>query len=306
MLPIVVRDFQVLSHAILNRVPQVVTRLGSEDHPLYKQWVKSCWAVLLNRAPDTVKDQPISNYIVNDHKADHGYWRHTYLADWVANNFPEEDPAAFAYKAGRAEKPQTFQTITGTGLSYCAQLSLPVYSREGYEADDLAATLVKIKKTFMQLGIEHPLAASEIWLHTVDCDWLQLVSPGVRWMNTAIWVPRIRDEAEAIDYIIRKSKAKTRKSMGGIKHPWDIVRVKVIEGDSSDNLKAGKAPVEVIDLMNPPSQFDLMYQPEVLRDMLQRVQTHDNRNKEHYTKAVAFLLQAGLPAPCSLSAEAQS
>jgi 5'-3' exonuclease len=172
---------------------------------------------------------------------------------------------------------------------------------EGYEADDIAASVVQLYRT----KAVPELNAREIYLHTVDTDWLQLTGEGVLWVNTGPWAPRLRDHVAALAYIEKKSLKRTHKKLGGIKHPHDIVKVKVIEGDKSDNLVAGYVDPRMIDLLNPPAEFNLLTQADKIKEIIQKFPQGDNRNLEHYSKSINFLLQMGLPFPCSTSQEAK-
>src|SRR5499426_4629753 len=73
------------------------------------------------------------------------------------------------YKAGRAETPDAFRQQLPLIREVLASLRIPMVELEGYEADDLLATLTKC---FKQKG-------SEVVIVTGDRDILQLVGEGV-------------------------------------------------------------------------------------------------------------------------------
>jgi len=194
----------------------------------------------LRDAPDSVIEEATRHYLklmlcgcyfpstnivlALDMKVDGGYWRHEYLKDFGIN-----------YKAGRKEKRKRWFKIADVFTDTAAALGVPIIGFPGYEADDVAALIAWL----------HP----NVDLFTVDTDWLQLVDTGrnTRWLNSARWAPRLRDNIDAIN---------TWGKLGKLKYPRQIIDIKVEEGDKSDNLPPG-SPREVIDLMNPPDEFNL-------------------------------------------------
>jgi DNA polymerase-1 len=74
------------------------------------------------------------------------------------------------YKAGRAETPDTFRQQLPLIREVLGSLRIPMVELEGYEADDLLATLTK---HFKQAG-------NEVVIVTGDRDILQLVGEGFR------------------------------------------------------------------------------------------------------------------------------
>jgi len=309
--PIVIRDFSVLSHQIYNNLEKVQQRLRLYTaNPLedkrVQQWVKASWALILNRAPDCLDDQPIFNVIVLDRKSpkysvpvanmDKGYWRHHYMRDYWAEIDPAMPVKDWCYKYGREEKSKAFYSAASVGSDYLTSLGVPVLSAPGYEADDFAGCLVQHKRMLKVSGIDQPLADTVIYLHTVDTDWLQLVGDGVYFCNTgpASWGARLRGEEEALIWLNKKILKRTLKAIGGTNHPQDIIKMKMAEGDKSDNLGKG-SPREVIDLMNPPAQFNIRNRKEGLNMLKLCAASHDNRNRGQFRQAVGYLQANNLP-----------
>lgn len=292
-------DFNVFAHHIENLVEQVRPICRTEK--MYQGWIKACWSVLINRAPDAIDNQPVFTVIASDQKVDGCYWRHHYLRAWLTAHFPDVDREKHDYKGGRKEKTTSFDNVWSVGQSYAFDSGIPFISIPGFEADDIIAFFVKERMALESVGEKTP----PILIHTIDCDLMQLVGPQVTWVNSGPWAPRVRDMVSSLEYLNKKGKIKvgTKKKLGlkdGLTHPEQIVDTKVIEGDKSDNLFAGMAPRQVIDLLNPPTEFDLSYSTHrqwLLSFMVE--QNKDNRDVAKFKKAREFLFTHGLPCPFS-------
>lgn len=244
-----------------------------------ERFIKLSWISVLNRGPDMLSATDATIVIVDDIKTTYsvpadlrkkstesseemaevfGYWRHIYLRDFWADYDPEVLPKtsprsktrhtheSLEYKGGRSEKTATWRSVADIGLSYITKKSpFPYLSLDGFEADDFAGAIVAAKLS----GEYEVLRDREVFLYTIDRDWLQLVGDGTLWCNTARWEPRIRGVEETIIDVKKKERVT-------IKHPREIVDAKAKKGDKSDNLPAG-TPREVIDLLNPPDAFNL-------------------------------------------------
>jgi DNA polymerase I len=118
------------------------------------------------------------------------------------------------YKAGRAETPDTFRQQLPLIREVLGSLRIPMVELEGYEADDLLATLTK---QCQQKG-------DEIVIVTGDRDILQLVRDGVSVIMTR----------RGISDVIRYDHATVRERYGVTPEQWtDFVALK---GETSDNL----------------------------------------------------------------------
>ena len=118
------------------------------------------------------------------------------------------------YKAGRAETPDTFRQQLPLIREVLKSLRIPTVELEGYEADDLLATLTKHLR---QEG-------NEVLIVTGDRDILQLVGGGVSVIMTR----------RGISDVIRYDNAMVLERYGVTPVQWtDFVALK---GESSDNL----------------------------------------------------------------------
>jgi DNA polymerase-1 len=118
------------------------------------------------------------------------------------------------YKAGRAETPDKFRQQLPLIREVLNALRIPMFELEGYEADDLLATLVK------HCGAED----CEVIVVTGDRDILQLVGDGVSVIMTR----------RGISDVIRYDVATVLERYGVTPEKWiDFVALK---GETSDNL----------------------------------------------------------------------
>jgi DNA polymerase I len=118
------------------------------------------------------------------------------------------------YKAGRAEAPDTFRQQLPLIREVLGSLRIPMVEIEGYEADDILATLTKHCR---QDG-------DEVVIVTGDRDILQLVCDGVSVIMTR----------RGISDVVRYDNAAVRERYGVTPEQWtDFVALK---GETSDNL----------------------------------------------------------------------
>jgi DNA polymerase I len=118
------------------------------------------------------------------------------------------------YKAGRAETPDAFRQQLPLIREVLGSLRIPMVELEGYEADDLLATLTKRLRE----------GGNQVVIVTGDRDILQLVSDGVSVIMTR----------RGISDVIRYDNATVLERYGVTPEQWtDFVALK---GESSDNL----------------------------------------------------------------------
>lgn len=118
------------------------------------------------------------------------------------------------YKAGRAATPELFKQQLPLIREVIETLRIPALELEGYEADDLLATLTKRARE----------AGCEVTIVTGDRDILQLVRDGVSVIMTR----------RGISDVIRYDRAAVTERYGVAPEEWtDFVALK---GETSDNL----------------------------------------------------------------------
>ncbi|MEF9992759.1 MAG: 5'-3' exonuclease H3TH domain-containing protein [Clostridia bacterium] len=159
----------------------------------------------------------------------------THLAvvlDRSRNTFRRElDPE---YKANRKDTPRPLSSQFKLLTEVLKNINIPVFSHEYYEADDFAGSIVK--------RFEEKIPT---YLHTKDEDYIQLVSE-----YTKLWMVTGKAEDMYNEIGINRKKLnipngifeytpKYVKHFKGI-DPIQIIDLKAIEGDKSDNIKGVK------------------------------------------------------------------
>jgi hypothetical protein len=328
IVPIVVYDFRVMAWLIYNAYERVefelvasqqlamatpglpetnpiklLALLKSNEHPkLTKQWmevelrirlqyIKAAWALVINRGPNAVSYQPHVAVVVDDNGIELPYWRKQLFS---------------GYKSSRRQKPDKWRSVAQVGLDYVnhPKASFIYIQHPGYEADDFAGALVKIKRRCQSmlnqggLVLEEPdltkiltIANRDIWLYTVDSDWLQLVGNGVTWYNSGPWEPRVRGPQEAIAWAKKRLKV-------DLTSPEQIVDTKMRQGDKSDDLPPN-SPRYLIDLMNIHPNWEIhKVSPATYNKLWMALTTTEvNQNLCHLKKAKSWFASVGIPAP---------
>lgn len=159
----------------------------------------------------------------------------THLAivlDRSRNTFRREiDPE---YKANRSETPYPLKSQFMLLTEMLKKINIPVFSHSDYEADDFAGSIVK--------KFEKDI---KIYLHTKDEDYLQLVSEYTRlWMVTGKCDDMYK-ELEIDKKGLKLPNGVFEYTPEYVKHfkgvePIQIIDIKAIEGDKSDNIKGVK------------------------------------------------------------------
>lgn len=152
------------------------------------------------------------------------------------------------YKANRAEKYATqteaerisfmefLEEVTSILETYAETTDIPVLRFAGVEADDIAAYICKKQKGY---GVH------EIWLMSSDKDWDLLISPSV----------------SRFSYVTRKEITWDTWNEHYDYNPEDHISVKVLQGDSGDNIKGvpGIGPKKAAGLIQEyGSAYDIM------------------------------------------------
>ena len=281
MKPLVVIDFRVCVYHILYQYEQIAV---CRDQETAKKWLRAAWAIVLNRGLTNLPYFSHSIAVVDDSPP---YWRSKYLSD---RGFP-------LYKGGRKEKTLGWYEVYNAGLSYLNSANCPFHylSYEGFEADDIAAAIVRTQPT------------RTVFLHTIDTDWLGLVSEheDIRnlenltlspqdkftclWNNLDRWTPRLRGNQECIDYTQKRLKS----VISSAREIWDV---KSKKGDQADSLIKG-SPLSVIDLLDPPPEHDLLT-TEAKEEITEVAYSEDSLSRlDHLQKASEWLNNEGFMIP---------
>ena len=154
------------------------------------------------------------------------------VLDRTRNTFRREiDPE---YKATRSETPEPLKCQFKLLTEILADINIPVFSQMEYEADDFAGSLAK------KFEKEIP-----IYLHTKDGDYLQLASE-----HTKVWMVTGKADTMYEEIGINRKELDIPNGIFEytphyVKHfegvdPIQIIDIKAIEGDKSDNIKGVK------------------------------------------------------------------
>jgi len=277
--PIIVNDFRVAVYQIYHQYQFIKANLPAATA---STWLKATWAITLNRGFTGLPYFPHTVVVVDDSSP---YWREAYLRE---RGFPE-------YKGGRPSKTDEWYEVNQAGLDYVTAPNSPIHYLKfpQFEADDIASAIVRSKSNRL------------VFLHTIDSDWMGLVNNGVLnsmtldqallepfveptslWVSMAQWTPRFRDEAGVFAHTLKREKRK-------IDSPPQIWDIKVEKGDKSDNLIKG-SPIEVINLLNPPPEFDILQRANYALQVRQVVNSGEpNSSFKHLKKAHDWFVESG-------------
>jgi DNA polymerase-1 len=144
------------------------------------------------------------------------------------------------YKGTRQKAPDELYAQIPRIRELVEAFDMPIYSKEGYEADDMLGTLAKEAE---EMGME-------VYIVTGDMDAMQLITPNVR---VAFPHKGYRDP-------IIFDRQKVREKYGI--EPEQVVDYKALMGDSSDNIKGveGIGPVGAKNLLNKYKTLDGIYE----------------------------------------------
>ena len=123
------------------------------------------------------------------------------------------------YKAHREEAPDDFPQSVLRCRQIAEAFSIPIYEAEGYEADDVLATLAD----------QAAATGLETWIATLDSDLVQLVREGV---GVYMFRPFKRD-------VVRYDSDERVRARYGI-DPIQMIDYKALVGDTSDNIPGVK------------------------------------------------------------------
>jgi len=170
--------------------------------------------------------------------------------DYIALTFDEKAPtfrheAHEEYKATRVKAPDELYAQIPRIKEMITKFGIPIYSKEGFEADDMMGTLAKIAE---KEGITTHII-------TGDMDLLQLVGPKIH-----VIFPH-KGYKEPMDY----NADKVHEKFGVTPH--QIADYKALVGDVSDNIKGveGIGPKGASELLTKFKTLDGIY--EHLDDM---------------------------------------
>ena len=145
------------------------------------------------------------------------------------------------YKAHREPIPEALPAQIERCRQVIQAFGIPLYEADGFEADDVLATLAD---QAVETGLE-------TWIGTLDSDLLQLVRPGIK---VYMYRPYQRDT------VLYDSDEKVRDRYGI--DPIQIIDYKALKGDTSDNIPGvpGIGDKTAVKLLNEYRTLDEIYE----------------------------------------------
>jgi len=259
--PLVIVDFHVYLHDVLRWFEDKIE--GSFNTEVEDKLIKGAWALKVNRGPDMLPRHTYRIVVVADSRfQDTGnYWRDRYMTEspvvqqaW--QSYAEKEGKDLSnipthYKGTRGEKTDNFWRVFDIGWKYVNEY-FPVFSQEGFEADDIAGAIYRISRDG---GPDSIARKRQIFLSTIDRDWSQLVDEDhkIYFANTRHCFPneKIQERLAGNQGVIDHTKHK----MGfDLDHPKNLADWKVKMGDLGDNLPPG-SPKCLFDLCEPHTEY---------------------------------------------------
>jgi hypothetical protein len=305
--PLVVVDFHVMLWDVLRWFEEKIE--GSFNAEVEDKLIKGAWALKVNRGPDMLPRHTYRIVIVADSRfRDTGnYWRGRYMTEsdvvqqaW--QNYAEKEGKNLSeiptsYKGTRGEKTETFWRVFNIGWKYVNE-HFPVFSQEGFEADDIAGAIYRVSRD----GSPDSIARKrQIFLSTLDRDWSQLVDEEHRvyFANTRHCFPneKIQERLVGNQGVIEHTKHK----MGfDLDHPKNLADWKVKHGDMGDNLPPG-SPKCLFDLCEPHTDYAIEKAAPWYDDLVECLnENKPNDRPDHFDQTLRQFAKIMLEAPVKL------
>jgi 5'-3' exonuclease len=281
---LIIIDTSVILHQILNQALTRWTEVWSPKHEIYLEesiaYINNLgWLPILER-------HQCKTVWVCDSKP---YWRSIFEPEYKGNR-PAKHPR---YQ----DALDLFDRISLTPPSPESP-KLTRLDFDGYEADDIAAAIVRLWTARNEDKTKPPSPVTQIFLATVDSDWLGLIANrNVFWCCTMSHSPRLRQKEESFNWLQAQwnKQSKKKQKLWEMPHefvyrPSDIWQWKLAVGDKSDNLFPG-CPSFMIDLFAPHHDFDLTLKAEsrVIAETIAKAPFIDNTHTTAHLDAICSL-----------------
>lgn len=195
--------------------------------------------------------------------------------DYIAMTFDEKAPTfrhdmLEDYKGTRKKAPDELYAQIPRIREMVRQFNMPIYSKEGYEADDMMGTLAQEAE---RLGME-------VYIVTGDMDAMQLISGDIRvaFPHKGYKEPLIYDAQRVFDKY-------------GIT-PGQVVDYKALMGDASDNIKGvqGIGSKGALNLLTAYQTLDGIYKHlDEIKGKIQ-VRLREGRGDAYFSQKMARIV----------------
>ena len=305
--PLTVVDFHVYLHDVLRWFEDKIE--GSFNTEVEDKLIKGAWALKVNRGPDMLPRHTYRIVVVADSRfQDTGnYWRDRYMKESTVvqkawQSYAEKEGKKLSeipthYKGTRSEKTGNFWRVFDIGWKYVHEY-FPVFSQEGFEADDIAGAIYRISRDG---GPDSIASKRQIFLSTIDRDWSQLVDEDhkVYFANTRHCFPneKIQERLAGNQGVIDHTKHK----MGfDLDHPKNLADWKVKHGDMGDNLPPG-SPKCLFDLCEPYTDFVIEKVAPWYEELVECLEENKpNDRPDHFDQTLRQFSNIMLEAPVKL------
>lgn len=206
--------------------------------------------------------------------------------DYIAMTFDERAPtfrhdAHDGYKATRKKTPDELHAQVPRIREMVKRFNMPIFSKEGYEADDMMGTLSKKAED----------AGINTYIVTGDMDMLQLINDQI----TVVFPHKGYKEP----IIFNAEKVYEKYQI----HPDQVVDYKSLVGDTSDNIKGvdGIGPKGASDLLAAYKTLDGIYDHlDDISSVNMRNKLINDRDAAYFAKSLATIV---IDAPCEFNKE---
>jgi hypothetical protein len=300
-------DFHVYLHDVLRWFEDKIE--GSFNTEVEDKLIKGAWALKVNRGPDMLPRHTYRIVVVADSRfKDTGnYWRDRYMTESTVvqqawQSYAEKEDKVLSdiptnYKGHRKEKTDNFWRVFDIGWKYVHEY-FPVFSHEGFEADDIAGAIYRVSRDG---GPDSIARKRQIFLSTIDRDWSQLVDEDhkVYFANTRHCFPneKIQERLAGNQGVIDHTKHK----MGfDLDHPKNLADWKVLHGDMGDNLPPG-SPKCLFDLCEPHTDFVIEKVAPWYDELVECLEENKpNTRDDHFEQTLRQFAKVMLEAPVKL------
>jgi hypothetical protein len=305
--PLVVVDFHVYLHEVRRWFEEKIE--GTVNPEVEDKLIKGFWALKINRGPDMLPRHSYRIAVVADCRfpETNNYWRDRFMrrsaevqTAWLAfaeSHKKDLSEISTSYKGTRGEKTDVFWRIFRIGWEY-VKTYFPVFSLEGYEADDIAGAIYRLSRDSPEDSV---VRRRQILLSTLDRDWSQLVDEDLNVFFANTRCPFAREKIQERLIGNQGVIEHTKHRLGyDLDHPRNLADWKVKAGDMGDNLPPG-SPKCLFDLCEPNPVYCIEKDAPWYSDLVECVNNPEpNIRDDHFDTTYRQFAKIGLEIPLKL------